>query len=215
MKCLNTKFVHNADHPRRGHSMMEMVVVMSVLAGMAAISWPMLKSPMNKMRLQAAAQEVSSAMAKARLKAMQSGEAQLFRIQLHTGKFQVLPLSEDDASDMEQFESAAQTGMELVQGGAVEHSPLNEQSDRLSEEKELPEGICFEVPMDEEFTDSGDSVASDDDEEWTDFAVFYPDGATTTAVVGLHGEPDLHLDVKLSGLTGIAKIGETRRQELR
>ena len=211
MKCFNTKVVHNADHLRRGHSMMEMVVVMSVLAGMAAISWPMLKSPMNKMRLQAAAQEVSSA----RLKAMQSGEAQLFRIQLHTGKFQVLPLSEDDATDAEQWESAEQTGMELVQGGSAEHSPLNEQSDRLSEQKELPDGICFEVPMDEESTDSGDSVAVDDDEEWTDFAVFYPDGATTTAVVGLHGEPDLHLDVKLSGLTGIAKIGETRRQELR
>src|SRR4051794_35791816 len=83
---------------RSGHSMMEMLVVMSVLAGMAALSWPMLKSPMSKLRLQAAGQEVATAMAKARLKAMQSGVPQVFRCQMHTGKFQVMAASDDDES---------------------------------------------------------------------------------------------------------------------
>ena len=73
--------------------MMEMVVVMSVLAGMAALSWPMLKSPLDKMRLQAAAQEVTTELSKARLKAMQSGVAQVFRFQPNTGKFQITAAS--------------------------------------------------------------------------------------------------------------------------
>ena len=204
---------NSANPNRRGHSMMEMVVVMSVLAGMAALSWPMLKSPMSKLRLQAAAQEVSAAMAKARLKAMQSGEAQVFRVQLHTGKFQVTAYSEDEETDRPEI--THETDTETVQNDSSEHSPLNEIADGLAEEKELPNGICFEISLDDESAEPQTLVEAEDEEEWMDFAVFYPDGATTNAIVGLHGEPDFHVDVKLSGLTGIAKIGETRRQELR
>ena len=210
------KSQHQINSKRRGHSMMEMVVVMSVLAGMAALAWPMLKSPMDKLRLQSAAQEVSAALSKARLKAMQSGEAQVFRFQPHTGKFQVKPLSEEETpgSDVQTEDESSVT--DLAQDGS-EHSPLNEVADGLSEEKELPEGICFEIAV-----DTDDSVpeivkttVESEGVEWIDLAIFYPNGGTTNAVVGLHGGPDFCVDVKLSGLTGTAKIGETRRQELR
>ncbi|HEY0983048.1 MULTISPECIES: pilus assembly FimT family protein [unclassified Schlesneria] len=200
---------------RRGHSMMEMVVVMSVLASMAALSWPMLKSPMDKLRLQSAAQEVSAALSKARLKAMQSGEAQVFRFQLHTGKFQVKPMSLDDAQagglpDVEL--SASEASLD-----GAERSPLNESTDLLLEERELPEGIRFEVAVDtdESLPEIGNTSVESEGIEWIDLAIFYPNGGTTNAVVELRGEPDFRLDVKLSGLTGAAKIGETRRQELR
>ena len=199
---------------RRGQSMMEMVVVLSVLAGLAALSWPMLKSPVDKLRLQAAAQEVSAAMAKARLKAMQSGEAQVFRVQLHTGKFQVLPLSEEDSPETDNVEPADAEMTEGTGRDGAEHSPMNELADHSSEESELPDGICFEIPSDDDLPEPGRTVAESED-EWMDFAVFYPDGATSNAVVGLHGETDFHVDLKLSGLTGTVRIGETRRQELR
>ncbi len=206
---------HHELRNRRGHSMMEMVIVMSILAGMAAMSWPMLKSPLSKMRLQAAAQEVSTELAKARLKAMQSGVAQVFRIQMHTGKFQVMAASDDESTDESKPSAAEQLEAETSQTSAEERSPLTEVSDLMPEEKELPDGICFEVTVNDDVPTIERSEAADDEEVWTELAVFYPNGDTTNAVVSLRGEPDLRLDVKLSSLTGIAKIGETHRQELR
>ena len=80
---------------RFGHTMMEMMVVLSVLAAMAAIGYPMLKPPLDKMRLKAAAQEVSTEWSKARMKAMQCGVTQVFQVQAHTGKFQIVGEGED------------------------------------------------------------------------------------------------------------------------
>ena len=209
------KMSNQVIHKRCGHSMMEMVVVMSVLAGMAAISWPMLKSPLGKLRLQAAAQEVTTELSKARLKAMQSGVAQVFRFQANTGKFQVTAASDDESNDESSSSHAEQLVVDTDPNSSAEHSPLTEEDDVLREEKELPDGICFEMPVSEEQPVPEGSEVAADEQGWTDLAIFYPNGDTTNAVVGLRSESDLHLDVKLSGLTGTAKIGEAHRQELR
>lgn len=198
---------------RRGHSMMEMMVVMSVLAGMATLSWPMLQSPLSKLRLQSAAQEVTTELAKARLKAMQSGVAQVFRIQLNTGKFQVMAASDEESDDDSSLDSMEVA--ETSSGSDLERSPLTEASDKMPEKRELPCGICFTPPKSDESTDSRKSEEVEDEQGWTDLAVFYPNGDTTNAVVGLRSNSDMHVDVKLNGLTGIAKIGEAHRQEYR
>lgn len=205
--------IHNSTNQhRRGHSMMEMMIVMSVLAGMAAVSWPMVQSPLSKMRLQAAAQEVSSELSKARLKAMQSGVAQVFRIQKSTGKFQITAATDDDEELDQQSEPV---DAELAQSDSDQHSPLTESADLTSEKKALPDGICFSCPSQDEQSESSETEVAIDDDLWTDLAIFYPNGDTTNAVVGLRGERDFQVDVKLSGLTGTAKIGEAHRQELR
>jgi hypothetical protein len=206
---------HHEIEKRRGHSMMEMIVVMSVLAGIAAVSWPMLKSPLNKLRLQAAAQEVSTELSKARLKAMQSGVAQVFRYQVNTGKFQVAAASDEDSTDGSASDQAEPLAVPTDQLSLAEHSPLSEEADFVAQEKELPEGICFEMPANEDSVDSERTEVAADEQGWTDLAIFYPNGDTTNAVIGLRSESDLHLDVKLSGLTGTAKIGEAHRQELK
>jgi len=202
---------------RRGHSMMEMVVVMSILAGMVAFSWPMLKSPMAKVRLQAAAQEVSSELTKARLKAMQSGVAQVFEVQMHSGKFRVVPVDAEDGESTADKPVPRPLADDVNLASALERSPLTDESDELSDEKELPEGICFEEPAEEEGSAEEEPrvAAVTDGEEWKEVAVFYPNGATTDAVVGLQDESNLHVDVKLSGLTCTAKVGEAHRQETR
>jgi hypothetical protein len=214
---MNTVNSELTDSTRRGHSMVEMVVVMSILAGMVAFSWPMFKSPMAKVRLQAAAQEVTSELAKARLKAMQSGVAQVFKVQMHSGKFRVVAVGDDESEQKANGAVPRQSASETDSASTQDHSPLTDKSDALPDDMELPEGICFEEPADESpSAEDEKKVASEDvEEEWKDVAVFYPNGATTDAVVGLHGEPDLHVDVKLSGLTCTAKVGETHRQETR
>lgn len=214
---MNTVNIERTDSTRRGHSMMEMVVVMSILAGMVAFSWPMFKSPMAKVRLQGAAQEVTSELAKARLKAMQSGVAQVFKVQMHSGKFRVVAVGDDEPDQNADGAMRRQLTSLTDPAQTQNQSPLTDKSDAMPDDMELPEGIVFDEPTDESLSaDDEKKVASDDtEEEWKDVAVFYPNGATTDAVVGLHGEPDLHVDVKLSGLTCTAKVGETHRQETR
>ena len=209
------KSSQNEFRNRRGHSMMEMMVVMSVLAGMAALSWPMLRSPISKLRLQAAAQEVTTELSKARLKAMQSGVAQVFRFQANTGKFLITAASDDDETDESSPGHVEQQSTDSSVAGSTERSPLTEEAELVADEKELPDGICFEVAVSDESPEQERTEVAGEDQGWTDLAIFYPNGDTTNAVVGLRSESDLHLDVKLSGLTGTAKIGETHRQELR
>ena len=211
-----TKSTPKKSRQRNGFSLMEMIIVVSVLAGMAAMTYPMLSSPLSKLRLQAAAQEVSSELAKARLKAMQSGVPQVFRIQMNTGKFQVSAASDDDANDGESKPTAAERmAIETASVSNEEHSPLSEASDMEVDSKELPDGICFECPVTEETPDQDRTEVAQEQDGWTDLAIFYPNGDTTNAIVSLRGDTNLHLDVKLSGFTGTAKIGEAHRQEFR
>lgn len=169
---------------KRGHSLMEMVIVLCVLAGLTALAWPMLKSPLDKMHLKAAAQEVSSELSKTRIKAMQSGVTQVFQVQINTGKFQSSPMDE----------------IEVVSEESDDSSPLNETLDNIVEEKELPSGICFEIKEE-----------SESDDGWTNIAVFYPNGDNNNALISLSDKSDLHIEVKLNGLTGAAKIGEVKK----
>ena len=201
---------------RRGYSLMEMMIVLSVLAGMAAMAWPMLQSPLGKLRLQAAAQEVSTELSKARLKAMQSGVAQVFRIQMNTGKFQVTPATDDEDSNSDSDETSSSSA-EVSQSSSEERSPLTDDSDMVADEKELPDGICFQCPVKEteEEAESTQAEVTSEGDGWTDLAVFYPNGGTTSAIVTLRSKLDLHLNVKLNGLTGSAKIGEAHRQDAR
>lgn len=164
---------------------MEMMVVMSVLAGMAAIAYPMLKSPFGKMKLKAAAQEVSTELSKARIKAMRSGVAQVFQIQLNTGKFQVI--GEDVNSSVVPVEDNP--------------SPLNEEKTEV-EEKKLSDGIFFDMP------ETNIEIEDADEQGWTNLAIFYPNGNNTNAVIELADKSDNCVDIKLSGLTGSAKIGD-------
>ena len=201
---------------RRGYSLMEMMIVLSVLAGMAAMAWPMLQSPLGKLRLQAAAQEVSTELSKARIKAMQSGVAQVFRIQMNTGKFQVTPATDDDESNSDSDRESSALA-DVSQSSSEERSPLTDDSDMVADEKELPDGICFQCPVKEteEEAESTQTEVTSDGDGWTDLAVFYPNGGTTSAIVTLRSKLDLHLNVKLNGLTGSAKIGEAHRQDAR
>lgn len=200
---------------RNGYSLLEMMVVMTVVAGMAAVTWPLLKSPLSKMQLQAAAQEVSSELSKARLKAMQSGVAQVFRIQMNTGKFQVSAVSDDDPADETKVSTTEEQEAESAQVSDLEKSPMSDPTDYVQDEKELPEGICFSCPDEIEQPEPQRTEVATSSEGWTDLAVFYPNGDTSNATVSLKGQSDLHVNVKLSGLTGTAKIGEAHRQELR
>lgn len=99
---------------RKGYSLLEMMIVLAVLAGLAGLVYPAISRPFKKFHLQNAAQEVTNELSKARISSMQSGVPLVFKVQMKTGHFQ---LSEDVEVESEDFQT---------------------------EEGELPSGVCFE-----------------------------------------------------------------------
>ena len=79
---------------------------------------------------------------------------------------------------------------------------MNDFTDNIVQEKELPSGVCFEVKEEIEELEDG----------WTNIAIFYPNGNNNNASISLSDKSDFHLEVKLSGLTGSAKIGEVYKE---
>ncbi len=78
---------------RGGYTLSEMLVVLGVLVVVAALAQPALRSALGDSRLRSASRQVAAALAKARLKAMQSGVAHRFRYQVGKSRFEVAPAS--------------------------------------------------------------------------------------------------------------------------
>ena len=171
----------------KGFSLLEMMIVLAVLAGMAAIAYPLVSRPLSKIRLKSAAQEVTNELSKARISSMQSGVPLVFRVQMKTGHFQ---LSRNFNSEESENESEEES-----------------EENFKTEEGDLPSGVCFEsvenAKLPEEDTDESG---------WTNVAIFYPNGDTTDSIIEL-SDNDYCCDVKLSGFVNSAKISDTRKFE--
>ncbi len=186
---------------RCGYTLSEVLLVLGIIAGVAALAQPALRSSLGDSRLRSAARQLRAELAKTRLRAMQSGTAQRFRYQVDCNRFETAPANCDAENDrslngemteplaaLDGQESAAQTrgSRSIVQ--------------------ELPDGVNFE-PVVEHRT------AYVDEEGWSDPIVFYPNGRAADATIRLRGERDTLVDVSLRGLTGVATAGKPRREK--
>jgi prepilin-type N-terminal cleavage/methylation domain-containing protein len=86
---------------RRGFTLSEMLVVLGILVVITAVAQPAIRATLSDNRLRSAGRQVRIELAKARLKAVQSGVAQRFRYQLGKNRFEVVPLSAHEAGTTE------------------------------------------------------------------------------------------------------------------
>ena len=195
---------------RRGFTLSEMLVVLGILVTVTALAQPALRGALGDNRLRSAAKLVRVELAKARLRAMQSGIAQSFRYQLGKNRFQIMPAVAVEATQRDRsgrrsddFRPAAGVRQPAVAGGV--------RADGVVEElpsQELPEGICFEPAADDPL-----AVPFAGEEGWSDPIVFYPNGRTENAHIRIKGERNAVVDVSLRGLTGVATAGKPRHEE--
>ena len=66
---------------RRGYSLLELLIVLSVLVGLLAIAWPSLSKPLTNSDLLEAGNQLRTQLSEARLLAIQSGEPVIVRIE--------------------------------------------------------------------------------------------------------------------------------------
>jgi prepilin-type N-terminal cleavage/methylation domain-containing protein len=182
---------------RHGYTLSEMLVVLSVLVTVTALSQPALREALSDSRLRSAAKQVRVELAKARLKAMKTGIALQFRYKLGQGRFEVGPKLLDEVATRPRADRDPRRG---------------KTSDPAAEavvEQDLPQGVSFEHDEPEEVQ----RAPAVGENGWSDPIVFYPNGRTENAHIRLKGEHHAFIEVSLRGLTGVATSGKPRHEE--
>ena len=172
-----------------------MLVVMTMLAALVAVSWPALRGPLDRSRLRSAAKGLRVELAGARLRAIESGTAWQFRFQPGTGRFELAPKSTTDG--------ARQVGL----GTSDSRGPSRDET----VPSVLAHDVCFRGPETAETPQvDPQGTVQPSQRQWSGPIVFYPNGRTSNASIRLGGRRSLYVDVTLRGLTGIVKIGELK-----
>ncbi|MEM6798169.1 MAG: prepilin-type N-terminal cleavage/methylation domain-containing protein [Planctomycetota bacterium] len=169
---------------RSGFTLIEVMLVLALLVVISALAAPSLIGSLQRSRLDAAASELRTAWAQARLDAASSGETLRFQCRLQTGWGCVANAS----ASLEEVDAAL--AAEQAEGG----SPM-EWTDVVFTQL-LVANTPGEPPL-------GESVA---DGELSAAVLFRPDGTTSDAEAVLEDATGAQLKVTLRGLTGSARI---------
>lgn len=191
-----------------GFSLLELLVVLTLLVILLSLAAPSILAPLRGSRLKNAADTICAEFAKARVEAMESGRVRMFRFQTNTGSYQVEPFVR--ASDTQENNLVGE-GDRVVGNGLIEQSVQ-----ATTRQETLAEGIVFmgeQVDIDMRSYDTTDGQIADAQGGLSRPILFYPDGTTSDAMVVMKAEDGAMTMVKLRGLTGIAKIGEVQSTE--
>ncbi len=187
--------------PRRGFTLVEVLLTLALITIIAGVAWTALQRPMAQQRLRSAADAVKTGWCQARVDAMKSGHTYAFRYAVHGDRYHLGP--NDDPS---------QTTPAPVQVTASDDELGGEDPLPPAEDKTLPQGIKFMTD------DSGGDLgsASDDTQSdvadsgdgWSDPILFYSDGSTSDAKVVLAYNRHAAMRLSLRGITGSVTVGD-------
>jgi Tfp pilus assembly protein FimT len=185
---------------RRGaFTLLELLLVLSLLVIGFAMSWPVLQGTWDDLRLRKGADQVRTVLSKARLTAVTSGQIHLFRFRLGGDQYRVSTWSGADAA----LDAALDAAMP---------SDATEDGDAYGPQlQQLPEDITFvAAPIQ---TNEGDlsaniSELSQETGGWSSPIMFYPDGTSTDARITLQGNNGRYVAIQVRGLTGTVRTGE-------
>lgn len=216
-----------AKNRRSAFTLLELLLALSLLVAVAAITWPALERPLASQRLRRAAEQVRTQWIKTRTKAINTGEVYSFQYQPDSARYRV-ECHTQEAALLEA--TAASMGPQAGSGGsggsAGASSPSTTSSSSATIPAVPPQPIEAEVPDGVKF--AGGDVTDDTraaaianqerargsiDLSWSQPIFFYPDGTATAARVALVGQRERAIVIELRSLTGGARIGDIVSQE--
>lgn len=142
---------------REGYSLLELLIVLTVLVGLLAIAWPSLSKPLANSDLLEAGNQLRTQLSEARLLAIQSGEPVIVRIECNSGMITFanwhqamgpLTLSDTDPLD----ESGEAMVLEEVD------TPEIESASGAANVWAIPEGIVVDRVIRQESTSNQDAL---------------------------------------------------------
>lgn len=205
---------------RRAFTLVEILLTLALIAGMAALLWPSLDKPFASARLRKSADLVRAQWTSARVQAMSTGLVHSFKYQAGTGDFRVEPWefqeAEAPAEGAEDFSATPYVvGTAPASPGGTLPERIHFVADQVAEDARaahLQGGGTVQISNN---TDSIRPAKGGDAPEagamsgaWSTPILFYPDGTTSTAQVLLTNEHGRQIVVQLRGLTGVATLVE-------
>ena len=196
---------------RRAFTLLELLLTLSLLVMISALTWPMMSRAFDGQRLRTAADQVRTQMGIARAEAITSGTVYAMQFQLATGQYVIQPWDAELAS-------AAMQPPGTTFGPATDpNQPLISSTARVIN-GQLPEGIVFFSGGEMMNGTSpaggfGMTAPAVPGQAATvmqspQALLFYPDGTSTSGQVWLVNTRERYVPIELRGLTGIAKVGE-------
>lgn len=179
-----------------GLTLVEIILVLTLLVIVGAVSVPLLGGAFSRAGLQSASDLLRGALARGRLAAMQSGQNYVFRFEPRGSRYQLLSLEQLDLPESQ--ESPAESP-------DAEHSA----SDilRLSLSR-MPDGVIFARGDVADSSEVAATTGSANDGQWSAPILFRPDGTTSDASLVLQNENGQTIRVTLRGLTGISNASD-------
>lgn len=142
---------------RGGYSLLELLIVLTVLVGLLAIAWPSLSKPLANSDLLEAGNQLRTQLSEARLLAIQSGEPVIVRIECDSGMITfanwhqaMRPLTLSDADPLD--ESGEAMVLEEVD------TPEIESASGAANVWAIPEGIVVDRVIRQESTSNQDAL---------------------------------------------------------
>lgn len=178
-----------------GLTLVEVILVLSLLVVIAAISVPAMNGSFSRAHLSAGADLLRDAWSRGRLTAMQSGQIQAFRFEPKGARFQLVALD--------------QLGMPESQSLAPDDGSEHSEHDilRLAPAR-LPDNVIFAAGDVASSAQATAMLGSSSDATWSQPIMFNPDGTTSDASLLLQNDQGQTIRVTLRGLTGIASASE-------
>ena len=200
-------------HYRRksyGFSLLEVVLVLSLLVVLTALVYPSLERPFAAERLRKGADQLRSEWMRSRIRAMTSGVPQVFRYEPESGKFRVEAWAAADS------EIEAQTSLAFQDAGSGQTPVL--QNANAQHDRQLPENVLFVGSQTLANSKAALVVATqtngpDDQAAWSEPIYFYPDGTTSTSRLLLKNEHELFVVLDLRGLTGVVTVSDVMTEQ--
>lgn len=179
-----------------GLTLVELILVLTLLVILGAVSVPLLGGSFSRAGLQSASDLLRGAWSRGRLAAMQTGQTYVFRFEPRGGRYQILALDQLGMPESEELPA---------ENPDAEHSA--EDILRLSLNR-LPDGVIFARGDVADSNDVTATMGSTSGGPWSAPVLFRPDGTTNDASVLLKNEHDQTIRVTLRGMTGISNASD-------
>lgn len=185
---------------RPGLTLIEVLLVLTLLVVVGAIAVPILEGSFSRASLQNGGDLLRATWSRARLAAVETGEPCVFRCEPNGSRFQIIRLADlgtDEAEELEEEDTDA----------------VHDAADMLRlREDRLPDGIIFAAAEVATSNQIAATIGPTAGGAWSDPILFHPDGTATDASLLLANDRLQTLRVTLRGLTGISLAGEVGRE---
>jgi prepilin-type N-terminal cleavage/methylation domain-containing protein len=201
---------------RRGFTLLELLLVLAILAVLAGFAVPTFESMVSSRRIQQSVDKLQNELLEARVEAMKTGQAQVFRATIHGDSYSITPwLSGNEDRD------AAAGATVMTAGGVVETertatgavaASSGVASDSL---KTLETDVMFlaidtlvdsrnalEIQKSGEIAPMPGARAASASGSTSSPLLLYPDGTSTTAQIILADVHGRRMAIQLRGVTG-------------